>query len=369
MKKLWIFALFLLIILGNALAEESAQRALQSTDLGPLEKFAGEYAQDLDPTEIAQTALKGEIPSAEEILSWIKERLAAPVMEILALARAWVGPVLLLALLRCVLPKFGGAGGACFLLRLTLLLGFSSAAELALLAGKECIELSAGFCDVVAPAFAALLTAMGTSTSAALVSPAAALASSVAENLFLRFGLPVCRFALCTAIAGNLSEAIDLSRMTKLLKKTANWGTGLATTFFTAFLAVQGSVAGTADGVTVRTAKYAVDSAAPVIGSGISDAWDSYVSGILIAKNAVGVSGIATILLAGLRPVLICAASMIALNLISTFMGMLGEKEVASAAEQIGGICQMCLALSTGALAIAMVLLGGAMAAGGAVLG
>ena len=118
------------------------------------------------------------------------------------------------------------------------------------------------------------------------------------------------------------------------------------------------------DGIAARTAKFAVDSAAPVIGSGISDAWDSYLSGVLVTKNAVGLSGIATLLFAGARPVLICLAAMAALYLIAALLDAFGEKTSAAAAEQIAGICQMALSLCTATLAIAMILLGAAMMIG-----
>lgn len=369
MRRLVFCALILTMLLSVGLAEETARRIYQETDQSRMQEFAREYAPDVDVDQLAQGALDGELPGAQEILAWLKARITTPVLETLSRLRGLMAPLILLALIRSTMPRGGGSSGAGFLLRMVLMLGFSQLAVSAMSAGESCLKMAAQFADAVAPAFTALLAAMGMSGSAALVSPTAALAAGAAENLFLRFGLPLCRFALCMAIAGNLSTAIDLSRISRLLKKTANWGAGLAITLFTAFLAIQGNVAGVADGVTVRTAKYAVDSAAPVIGSGISDAWDSYVSGVLIAKNAVGVTGLATIFAAGLRPLVVCVAAMFLLNLVCALLEVMGEREAARAAEQIGGICQMVLSLCTGALAIDMILLGGAMAAGGSLWG
>ena len=355
---------------SSAAAEGVAERALREADLNPIVEFAAEHGADVDVRGLSEGALRGETPGVEAVLDGLKRRVAAPVQEVLRLSRGLAAPALLMAIMRAVLPgRTGGSGGACFLLRLTLVMGFSEIASAALVAAEDCLKTAGAFSEAAAPAIAALLTAMGMTGTAALVSPAAAIAGDLAEELFLKWGLPLCRCALCTAIAGNLSETIDLSRVTQLLRRTANWGAGLATTLFTALIALQGGVAGAVDGVAARTAKYAVDSAAPVIGSGVSDAWESYVAGMRIAKNAVGVSGIAALIGAGLRPVLICAAGMLTLNLIAALMDALGEKEAARAAGQAGGICQMALSLSTGALAIATVLLGAAMAAGGNLAG
>lgn len=370
MKRAVICLALALALCGGARAEDAARRALEEAGLGGIEEFAREHGGEVDPAALAEGALQGDVPGAKEAWDWLKARFAEPLLDALRAGRGLLGPVLLLALLRCAMPEgAGGSEGARFLLRMTLLLGLSEAASGALAASADCIRAAKALSDAAAPPLMALMAAMGMSGTSALVSPAAALAGDLAEGLFLNWGMKLCRFALCLAITGNLSPAVDLSGATKLLRRTANWGAGLATTLFTALLALQGSVAGTVDGVAVRTAKFAVDSAAPVIGSGVSDAWDSYVTGVLIAKNAVGVSGIAALFGAASRPMLACAATMLLMQLLSALLGALGEADGARAAGQAGGICQMALSLATGAVAIATVLLGAAMAAGGNLAG
>lgn len=365
MKKFLICLMLVLLCTSAARAEETARQTLDHAGIGSIYSFAREYGVEDILEKASDTALTGAFESNESIIRWIKKQLAEPALRMAGVARTMLVPTLMLALLRACMPRSSGAcEGACFLLRLILMLGASDLAEEALKSAQYSIEAACDFTDAAAPVMSALLTAMGMNSSAALASPSAALAGGAAESLFLNCGLPLCRFGLCTAIAGNLSSVIDLSRITGLLKKAANWGSGLALTLFTALLAVQGSVAEGLDGVGMRTAKFAVDSAAPIIGSGVSDAWESYVSGVMIAKNALGVSGIAALLAVGIQPLASCLSAMLILNILGAILGMLGEKQAGSAAAQIGGICQMALSLSTGALAIATVLLGAIMAAG-----
>lgn len=352
--------LLLMIFSGVCLAEEGA-------DPAPIYEFAADYGAEDIARDAYERAMQGDIPDAQAVAGWLKQMLAEPLLEVAGAAAGLIAPTLLIALVRAASIRSGG--GARFLLRLMLLLGFSDLASVALDAARACLESAKEFTDAVSPAIAALLAAMGMSGTSAMISPAAAMAGGAAEGLFLNCGLPLCRIALCTAVAGNLSDAVDLSRITNLLRKAANWGAGLATTLFTALLALQGNLAQGMDGVGVRTAKFAVDSAAPVIGSGVSDAWEGYISGMMIAKNAFGMSGIAALLAAGLRPVICCLAAMLSLSLISALLALFGEKEAARAAEQAGSICQMALSLSTGALAIATVLLGAAMSAGRSLAG
>lgn len=360
----------LMFALGGAAAESAAERALREANPRGVYDFAAEHGVDLDAEELARGALRGEFPGAEALMDWIRGHAMEPVRQVLVLARGLIAPILLTALVRCAFPSArGGGSGARFLLRICLLLGFSRVAMLSLEAAGNCLRAVGAFVDVASPAIAALLTAMGMTGTAALVSPSAALAGSMAQDLFQGYGLRLCRFALCTVLAGNLSAALDLGRVTRLIRRAANWGTGLATTLFTALLTLQGSASGAADSLAARTAKYAVDSAAPVIGSGVSDAWESYIAGMRVAKNALGVSGIASLLAVGLKPVLVCLTAMLIFSLTAALLDALGEKEAARAAEQTGGVCQMALALSTGALAIGTVLLGAAMAVGGRLIG
>lgn len=357
----------LLCIAGSAEAEGMA---ISREDLAPVYEFAEDYGSESAVKSMFEAAMTGKVPDEESIAGWLKEQIREPLE---FLRRSLVGlvvPLLMLALMRCMLPgDRGGSTGAAFLLRMRLLLAFSEISMETLDAAAAGLEAVKQFTDAVSPVLTLLMTAAGMEGTAALVSPAAALAGNAAGELFLKCGLPLCRIALCLALAGCLSREIDLSRMVNMLKKLANWSAGLAITLFTSLLALQGGVSEGLDGVAVRTAKFAFDSAAPVIGSGVSDAWDSYVSGVMIAKNAVGVSGIAALFAAGAQPVLICLAGLLALSIAAAVLDVFGERETARAASQIGGICQMALSLCTAALAIGTILLGAAMAAGRNLIG
>ena len=360
-RTLHLLALCLFLILGSAQAEGM----IPEEKLASLLDFAREQGILREFRQILEAAFSGDLSIWEVLAAWWMEKSRLSAAQMLSRGASLAFPALMMALMRAVLPDgCGGAKGVFFLLRIQLMLIFSQIAASALDAAASCLGMVIRFTDAVAPLLAFLFTAAGMDGTAALVTPAAALAGSAAEKLFLRFGLPLCRIALCTAIAGNLSAQIDLKRITALLRRLTNWGSGLATTLFTGLLALQGCMTESLDGLAVRTAKFAVDSASPVIGSGVSDTWESYISGIMIAKNALGISGIAGLLLVCAAPVLCCLAAMLLLTLCAALLSVFGEREASRAASEIAGICQMALSLCTSALAIGMILLGAAMSAG-----
>lgn len=370
MRRRILAIICLLLLCGSCAAEEAVNRALNAADLGRLEEFAGDAAPELDLKQVVKDASQGKLTSADELLAQLRDRALTALREALRACGTLIAPALLLATLRCALPEGGGGSeGARFLLLCVLMQSMMRLVLDGMTGVEDCMRRISGFADAAAPPLAAMMTAAGLTNGAALLTPLSALVGSAVENGLLKYGLPLCRYALVLTVAGNLSEAIDLSRACRLMRRAANWGAGLAVTLFTALTAIQGTVASGMDGVAVRTAKYAVDSVTPVIGSGVSEAWDSYVAGLLIAKNAVGVSGVALLLALGLQPMLRTAAAMLMLNLFSALLDTLGEKRAARAAEQAAGVCQMLLMLCAAALTLGMILLGAAMAAGRALLG
>lgn len=341
----------------------------QEVDPAPIYNFAAEYGARELAQNVYESAVTGKSSAWKSVLNWVKAEMIQPVWQVAGIMLSSIVPAVLLSVLRACMPYAnGGCEGACFLLRLLLLLGYADIAQMTFVSTEECMMGVKKLVEAISPGIAAMLASMGMNGTSALVSPAAALAGGIAENVFLKYGLMLCKIALCSALAGNMSDVVDLRRFTELMKKTANWGAGLAITIFTGLIALQGNLTETVDGLGVRTAKFAVESAAPMIGSGASDVWDSLVSGVMITKNAFGMSGMTALLAAGIRPVVCCAASILALNLIAAFLELFGERENAKAAEQIGGICQMALSLATASLVIGVVLLGTAMHIGRSVL-
>lgn len=356
MKALFIAWMIAGILLCGSCASAEADVQI---DLNPVYEFADGYGAKAQAEKIYEAALTGDGDILEGIADWLKEAAREPVSDAVEMLYGLLPAVLLSALLSGMLPEDRGSSGAArFLLRLTLLLGFCEPVISALECVQSCVSAGMELTDRITPLMSALLVAAGMEGSAALLSPMAMLVGNIAEKLFLNYGLPLCRAALCTAIAGNLSEQFSLKRFTGLLMRLVNWGSGAVVTVFTAYLALQGSVASGLDGVLTRTAKYAVDSASPILGGGISEAWESYLAGLRVTGNALGISGVAALILAGARPIFACLGAMLGLHLVSALLDTFGAKASAEAAEQIAGVCRLALSLCTATLVIVMILLG-----------
>lgn len=361
MKKL-AFLLIALLIPLTAYAQESANEWIDQADIAKIQLFSDENDAGVDVSRIIEDTLRGELIETEDLAEYLKAKLVLPMKRAIRAAFAAIVPILLTALLNCMFPDSSGSvRGSHFVLTLAMLGTLSQIAVGALDSAQTCMSLAKDFSDMIAPVIGALITAAGMNSSAALITPSSALAGNLIGDIFAKYGVPVCRYALILALAAGISATIDLSPLVCGMKKCVNWCCGLAGTLFAALVSVQSSVAASIDGAAAKTAKYTVDSLGSVIGSGVSDAWTTYISGVVVAKNAVGVSGASVLLAAGIKPLAEMIFAMLILNLFAMLLKTIGENHVAQTAEQLAGVCQMALALSCSCIVIAAILIGAAM--------
>lgn len=368
MKK-WLIVLLALLIPFSAAAEEQAQKILSQTEDLQLQRFLDENEAEINVSEMIAEAARGKVPQADEIGAFVSGKIKGPFHKVAASALGAIAPVLLLTLLGSVFPEStGGVGGARLILLLAMLAALVQIAAGAIQSAQKCMRLAADFSDAVSPLLSAVVVASGMNSGAALITPSAALAGNVIGGVFAKYGVTACRYALVLSSSSSLCASIDLSSAINAIKKGVNWCCGLSGALFAALVSAQSSVAAALDGAAIKTAKYTVDSFSSIIGSGVSDAWGAYLSGVSLAKNAVGVSGAAAMLAVGIKPLAEIFFSMLLLNLMAVFLKLTGERQAAQAAEQLAGVCQMALALSCGCVVIAVILVGATMLVGNGLL-
>ena len=157
------------------------------------------------------------------------------------------------------------------------------------------------FCSLAAPVLLGLMTALGCAGTVKVMSPMLVLLSNSILVVLGKIVLPLLIAGGVVVAVNALSDKLKLSRTVKLIQNTVKWLLGIA--------------AGAADGVSIRTAKYAIDKLIPAVGGMVGSAVDAVIGGGIVLKNAAGVTAI--LLLAGisLGPVLKLFAGMTALRI------------------------------------------------------
>lgn len=124
---------------------------------------------------------------------------------------------------------------------------------------------------------------------------------------------------------------------------------------FTGYLAVTGVLCGTADALQLRTAKAALSSALPLVGSIIADASDSLLSAAGLLKSTAGVYGMLAVLAICMTPFLQIAVQLFILKGTQAISGLFEQPVLTHLIGRMADALKLLLAL-TGSFCLAAVL-------------
>lgn len=157
--------------------------------------------------------------------------------------------------------------------------------------------------DGIFPILLTLLTAVGGTVSATVYQPAIALLSGSVMQVFNSVLVPIFIFSFAFSIISNFSTGFKLNKFSEFLNSLFKWIVGTVFTIFMAFISIQGITAGSFDGVSVKTAKYAVKNSIPFLGSYLADGFNVIIASSVLIKNAIGLSGLVILIVNVISPI------------------------------------------------------------------
>ena len=185
-----------------------------------------------------------------------------------------------------------------------------------------------GQMKVVFPILLTIMTAIGGNMSVSIYQPAVALLSSAIMQIFLSVLMPIFIFSLVFTIVSNLTSTVKLDKFTKFFQSAFKWIIGTIFTIFMAFLSIQGITASTYDGVSIRTAKYAIRSYVPILGGYLSEGFDVICASSVLIKNAIGASGLLLMFATIICPVVKIAVFILVLKLAAAILEPLTDSRI-----------------------------------------
>lgn len=204
------------------------------------------------------------------------------------------------------------AGFVCRCFAMTVVLtGSLSAVTLVL----GCMDALVQFMQLALPVLMTLLTAIGGVLSAGVFQPAMALLCGGVSTVMRTVVVSLALFGSVIGMIGALSSRIRMHEMAGLMKRTAKWIIGAASSLYIGTTTVRGMGAAAYDGVTMRTAKYAASSLVPMVGGMVSDTMDTMLGCAVLVKNAAGLAAILLTVSVVLLPLVRLVAQMFLLRL------------------------------------------------------
>lgn len=270
--------------------------------------------------------LVSHFASAARASAWRLTRLAAP-------ALVW-------SILRRLTGKGGDAGKAVCYLMVCVCLARDLADHLALCTSSM-EKLSRGMQGLF-PLLLTLMAAMGGSAGSTLMQPAVVAAAGSMTGLIRHVTLPLATSAGVLTMLCHLGNGLRLDRLASLAHRAATWTLGLCFTVFIAVLMTRGVTAAAVDGITLRTAKYALDNLIPVVGGLFADTVDTLVGSGMLVQGALGVTGLMLVLSWAMSPLCQTLCAALCYQLASALMQPVADGELARC---IGGFSRVLMLL------------------------
>ena len=212
--------------------------------------------------------------------------------------------------------------------------------------------------NAVFPVLLTLLAALGGTTSVSVYQPAMAVLSSTVVNVFTGILLPIFTFKLVFTILSNLTSGIKFNKFAEFFGSVFKWIIGIILTIFTAFVSIQGLMAGGVDGISIRTAKYTIKSSVPLIGGFISDGMGLILISSSLIKNAVGVGGLILLFCTVFMPIIKIIVFSLLMKLASAILEPIADDRITSFVNQMSKSISLLITLLLGVAFMYFIIIG-----------
>ncbi len=201
-----------------------------------------------------------------------------------------------------------------------------------------------GQMEIGFPILLTLLTSVGSVVSVSVYQPLVAILSGSLMTIFVNFIMPLFVFCLVFTVVGNLSSNVKLNKFSGLFQSIFKWTIGLVFTLFSAFLTIQGITAGSYDGLSIRTTKYAMKSYIPFVGGYLADGLNLILTSSVLVKNAVGMAGLFLLFSTIISPILKILLLKLVLSLSAGILEPICDKRIVDFLSGISKCLSMLIA-------------------------
>lgn len=277
-----IFIFIYLIIFPNSYAtDEIISSQMETLNLSSLMNEGKKYTEDVFPNmdlnDLLNSATKGEVDNKsiyKGILSIFGNEIVSSV--------SLLGSILIIVIIHSLLKSFtenlsnkDGISQIAYYVEYILIVtvimaNFSNIINMI----KESISNLVGFVNTLVPILLALMSATGSVASVTLIQPIIIFSVVFIANGITLFVLPLCLIATALGIISNLSDKVQIGKLSKFLKSGITWVLGAVVTIFVSILSLEGGLTSSVDGLAAKGIKAATSTFIPVVGKALGESVD-----------------------------------------------------------------------------------------------
>ena len=352
----------LLLIPRPAMAEsltEGVAEIISGLDTAALEETLTQdnpFAANGGFTATLLAIAKGELTlDFQQTLDLLTAQLLSAVRKSLWRLTRLIAPAMIWSLLRRLTGKGGEAGRVVCQLWVCVFLTQDLTEHIALCTSSV-NRMSEGMQGMF-PLLLTMMAAVGGSSGSALMQPAIVASASAMTGLIQQVTVPLATSAAILAMLCHLGEGMRLQRLAAFTQQCATWTLGVCFTVFIGVLTTRSVTAAALDGVTLRTAKYAMSNLIPVVGGLFADTVDTLVGSGLLVQGALGVTGLILIASWAMAPLCQTLAAAMLYKLASALMQPVSDGPLSSCIHDFGRVLMLLFIIQLCAAAMFLMLI------------
>ena len=195
------------------------------------------------------------------------------------------------------------------------------------------------------PLMLVLFTMSGGISTAIITNGSMVLFINVVERFLIVFMLPITKICLAFGCAKSLNGDIDLGGISKTLKTTFTSVTVFTMSILMFVLSYKSTLTQSVDSLSIKTARFAISSFVPLVGSSVNDALRTVTSSLALIKNSCGVVAIISIVILMLPIIINLFLNKLSFSVLSSMSKAIGGYREATILEEADSICGFILTL------------------------
>lgn len=310
-------------------------------------KYTGEFFEDIDIEDILNSAKKGKVDN-KIIFSKIFNRLIKETQIGIKSLAAILAIIIIHSILKAICDGLENNSISKLIYYVQyiaivaiIMNNFSDIINLV----KQTTSNLISFMNTLIPLLISLMVYTGSITTTTVLEPIILFMINFIGNLIQGVLIPAILLITSISIISKVSDQVQITKISKLLKSSAVWTLGIILTIFVGVVSLEGTLTNSVDGITAKTAKAIVSSAVPIVGKILGDAVESVLGCGIILKNAVGFVGIIIIIGICIVPILKVAVLTISYKLMAGITQVIADEKIVILLDEIGDIFKILFAI------------------------
>ena len=282
LKKILIIFFIIIIFSGHVSATDAIiESQLDALNLSSFieegEKYTKDIFKDIDLQEILRSAISGKI-NTKNMYTGILKILGSEIASSVTIIGGILAIIVIHAILKNIAENIGNnsisqiAYYVEYILIVTLVMtSFTNVIDLV----RNTITNLVGYINILIPLLLALVMTTGATVTASVMQPVILGIIVFIGNGITLYFLPILLIATVLGIVSNLSDKIQIGKLSKMLKSSIVWVLGFVLTMFVSILSLEGTLTSSVDGLTIKGLKTASSTFIPVVGKVLGDSVDT----------------------------------------------------------------------------------------------